>query len=163
MADLPDALTAYIGALVPDPELTISGPDDLDGWMAGWLEWFAWINANPSEGAVQLDMNIIAGSDQFDQIRSALIDRSASDQRLLGGGFLPVSLSGTFDEFFEDKTALRIVMIAGGPPSYLVDDAGKVVSVFEGLDGEVTVSALLRYMRERDAWVMETFEVLGRS
>ncbi|MEA2010502.1 MAG: hypothetical protein U9N78_07345 [Actinomycetota bacterium] len=81
----------------------------------------------------------------------------------MGGGFLPSRLTGTFDEFFEDKTALRIVMIASGPPSYLIDSAGEVVSVFGGIEGEVSISALLRYDKERDEWLMETFEVLGRS
>lgn len=161
--DLPDALTAYIGAPMPDPDLSIDGPDDLDQWMAGWLDWLAWVNANPAEGAEELNINMVPGSEQFEDIRTALLDRAAASQHLLGGGFIPTRLSGTFDEFFDDKTALRIVMVAGGPPSYLIDDAGEVISVFEGLDGEVTVSALLRYVTERDEWVMETFEVLGRS
>ena len=161
--DLPDALTVYIGARMPDPDLRISGPDDLDRWMAGWQDWLGWVYANPAQGAEQLGVNMVPGSEQFEDIRAALIGRAEAEQRLLGGGFLPASLSGTFDQFFEDKTALRIVMIAGGPPSYLVDDGGQVVSVFEGLDGEVSISALLRYDKERDEWLMETFEVLGRA
>lgn len=148
---------------MPDPDLSITGPDDLERWMAGWLDWLAWVNANPAEGAEELNINMVPGSEQFEDIRTALLDRAAASQHLLGGGFIPTSLSGTFDEFFDDKTALRIVMVAGGPPSYLIDDAGEVISVFEGLDGEVTVSALLRYATERDEWIMETFEVLGRS
>ena len=161
--DLPDALTGYIDAPMPDPDLRISGPDDLDRWMAGWQDWLGWVYANPAQGAEQLDVNMVPGSEQYEGIRAALIDRAEAEQRLLGGGFLPTSLSGTFDEFFEDKTALRIVMIAGGPPSYLVDDTGQVVSVFAGLDGEVSISALLRYHKERNEWLMETFEVLGRA
>lgn len=163
VGDLPDALTVYIGAPMPDPDLRISGPDDLERWMKGWQDWLAWVYANPSQGAEQLAVNMVPGSEQYEGIRAALIDRAEAEQRLLGGGFLPTSLSGTFDEFFDDKTALRIVMIAGGPPSYLINDAGEVVSVFEGLEGEVTVSALLRYEKERDEWLMETFEVLGRA
>lgn len=161
--DLPDALTSYLGAPMPIPDLSIDGPDDLDLWMAGWLDWLAWVNANPAEGAEELSVNLVPGSEQFEDIRTALLDRAAANQQLLGGGFIPTSLSGSFDEFFGDKTALRIVMIAGGPPSYLIDEAGEVISVFAGLDGQVTVSALLRYVTERDEWVMETFEVLGRS
>ena len=161
--DLPDALTAYIGASMPDPDLRISGPDDLERWMKGWQDWLAWVYANPAQGAEQLDVNMVPASQQFEDIKAALIDRAAAEQRLLGGGFLPTGLSGAFDEFFDDKTALRIVMIAGGPPSYLINDAGEVVSVFEGLEGDVTVSALLRYEKERDEWLMETFEVLGRA
>ena len=161
--DLPEALTAHIGAAMPDPDLRISGLDDLDRWMVGWLGWLAWANANPAEGAEQLDVNMVPASQQYEDIEAALVDRAEAGQRLVGGGFLPTGLTGTFDEFFEDKTALRIVMIAGGPPSYLVNDAGDVVTVFEGIDGEVSVSALLRYEKERDEWLMETFEVLGRS
>ena len=161
--DLPEALTVHIGAPMPDSDLRISGPDDLDRWMAGWLDWLAWVNANPAQGAEQLDVNMVPASQQFEDIQAALTDRAEAEQRLLGGGFLPTSLTGTFDEFFEGKTALRIVMISGGPPSYLVNDAGDVVTVFEGIDGEVSVSALLRYEKERDEWLMETFEVLGRS
>ena len=161
--DLPDALTVFIGEPMPDPDLAIAGPEDLDRWMAGWLDWLAWINANPTEGASKLEVNMIAGSDQFEEMTSALEERAKSGRRLLGGGFLPRSLTGTFDQLFEDKTALRVVMIAAGPPSYLINDAGTVVSVFDGLDGEVTVAAVLRYEKERNEWVMETFEVLGRS
>ena len=161
--DLPGALTIHIGAPMPDPDLWISGPDDLDRWMAGWLDWLAWANANPAQGAEQLDVNMVPASQQYEDIQAALIDRAEAEQRLLGGGFLPTRLSGTFDEFFEDKTALRIVIVAGGPPSYLVNDAGDVVSVSEGIDGELSISALLRYEKERDEWLMETFEVLGRS
>jgi len=161
--DLPEALTTHIGAPMPDPDLSISGPDDLDRWMAGWLDWLAWTNANPAQGAEQLDVNMVPASQQYEDIRAALTDRAEAGQRLLGGGFAPTSLSGTFDEFFEDKTALRIVMVAGGPPSYLVNDAGAVVSVSEGIDGEVSISAILRYEMERNEWLMETFEVLGRS
>ena len=160
--DLPNALTAFIGEPMPDPDLGIAGPEDLDRWMAGWLAWLAWINANPSEGVAKLQVNMIAGSDQFEAMTSALEERAESSRHLLGGGFLPRSLTGTFDQLFEDKTALRIVMIATGPPSYLINDAGTVVSVFDGLDGEVTVAAVLRYEKERNEWVMETFEVLGR-
>ena len=161
--DLPTALTAYIGAPTPEPDLSIAGPNDLDRWMAGWLNWLAWVNANPSQGAQQLGVNMIPGSQQFDDIRTALLERAEAQQHLLGGGFLPTSLTGTFDEFFEDKIALRVVMIAGSPPSYLASTSGEIVSVFEGLEGEVSVSALLRYQMERDEWLMETFEVLGRS
>lgn len=161
--DIPDALTAYIGAPMPDPDLGIAGPDDLDSWMTGWLDWLAWVHANPAEAADQLGTNMIPGSEQFSELRAALAERAEAGQRLLGGGFIPVSTSGTFDELFEDKTALRIVMVTQGPPSYLVDENGRVVSVFEGLDGGVTVSALLRFDPEREEWLMETFEVLGRS
>ena len=161
--DVPEALTVHIGAPMPDPDLRIAGSDDLDRWMAGWLDWLAWTNANPAQGAEQLDVNMVPASQQYEDIQAALIDRAEAEQRLLGGGFLPTSLSGTFDEFFEDKTALRIVMVAGGPPSYLVNDAGDVVSVSQGIDGEVSISAILRYEKGRDEWLMETFEVLGRS
>lgn len=163
VADIPEALTAYLGAPMPDPDLRISGPDDLERWMDDWLDWLAWANANPADGAEQLAVNMVPASQQYEDIKAALLERADAQQHLLGGGFLPSNLSGAFDELFEDKTALRIVMVAGGPPSYLVDDAGDVVSVFEGLEGEVSVSALLRYDQERDEWLMETFEVLGRS
>lgn len=161
--DLPDALTVHIDAPIPEPDLSIAGPEDLDRWMTGWLDWLAWANANPAQGAEQLDVNMVPSSQQYEDMEAALTDRAEAGQRLLGGGFLPTNLTGTFDDFFDDKTALRIVMIAAGPPSYLIDSTGDVVSVFEGIDGEVSISALLRYEQERDEWLMETFEVLGRS
>lgn len=161
--DIPDVLVDYIGAPMPDPDLTINGPEDLDLWMSGWLDWLAWTHANPAEGSDQLHVNIVPGTDQFTALQGALVERAEAGNHLLGGGFLPVSLSGTFDEFFEDKSALRVTIVAQSPPSYLVSGDGNVMSVFEGLEGEVTVSALLRYDPERDEWLMETFEVLGRS
>lgn len=161
--DLPEVLTAHIGAPMPQPDLAISGPADLDRWMTGWLNWLGWAHANPTEGSEQLGVNMIPGSEQFEDIRSALIQRAEDEQLLLGGGFVPVSVSGTFDEFFDDKTLLMVVVVAEGPSSYLVEQDGAVTSVFEGIDGEVTLSALLRHDPERNEWLMETFEVLGRS
>lgn len=163
LEEIPEALVAYIGAPMPDPDLTISGPEDLDSWMSGWLDWLAWTHANPAEGSEQLEVNMVPGTDQFAELQAALVERAEAGNHLLGGGFLPVSLSGTFDEFFEDKSALRVTIVAQSPPSYLVDGDGDVVSVFDALEGEVTVSALLRYDAKRDEWLMETFEVLGRS
>lgn len=163
LEDIPETLVAYIGAAMPDPDLTITGPEDLDRWMSGWLDWLAWTHANPTEGSEQLEVNMVPGTDQFAALQAALVERAEAGNHLLGGGFLLVSLSGTFDEFFEDKSALRITIVAQSPPSYLVDGDGNVVSVFDALEGEVTVSALLRYDPERDEWLMETFEVLGRS
>lgn len=161
--DIPDVLVAYIGAPMPDPDLTINGPEDLDPWMSGWLDWLAWTHANPAEGSEQLEVNMVPGTDQFAALQAALVERAEDGNHLLGGGFIPVSLSGTFDEFFEDKSALRVTIVAQSPPSYLVDGDGNLVSVSEALDGQVTVSALLRYDPEREEWLMEAFEVLGRS
>jgi len=161
VADIPAELTAFIDAPMPDPDLSITGPEDLDRWTRGWLAWLAWVHANPAEGAEALHVNMLPGSEQFDSLHTALLDRAAAGQRGLGGGFAPVKVTGTFDQFFEDKTLFQIVLTTGGPPGYLVDEKGRVVSVGTGIEGEVIVSGALRYIEERDEWIMETFEVLG--
>lgn len=170
--DLPEALTFHIDGPMPDPDLSISGPEDLDRWMTGWLDWYDWVFANPAQGVEHLDVNMTAlFSQMFADLRSDLVDLADvgqklldladADQKRLGGGFVPSSLAGSFNELFDDKIALAVGVVAGVAPSYIVDRAGDVVSMSEGSDGEVLISAVLRYDQERDEWLMQSFEVLG--
>ena len=159
--DLPEALTFHIDGPMPDPDLRISGPEDLDRWMTGWLDWYDWVYANPAQGVEQLDVNVVSFGQMFADLRAALADSAESGERVLGGGFVPSKLSGTFDEYFDGKYALRLGILADVSPSYIVDRTGDVVSMAEGSDGEVLISALLRYDQERDEWLMQTFDVLG--
>jgi hypothetical protein len=160
--DLPDVLAGRIGAPEPDPALSIEGPEDLDRWVSEWLGWFSWVNANPAEGVEALVHGVISGSAFYEDTQAALeADRDAGT-RLLGFAFKPVEVSGTFDEFFERRELLRLVVVAADEiPSYVIDESGAVISVNEPLGGQTTVRLLLRYRQEEGEWVLENLEVQG--
>lgn len=160
--DLPAILTDKIGAPEPDPNLTIEGPDDLDRWVNEWLNWFSWVNANPGEGIGALEHAVIPVSAFYEDTLAALeADRDAGTA-LLGYAFKPVEVSGTFDEFFERRELLRVVVVAADEiPGYVIDGTGAVISVIEPLGGEATIRLLLRYRQEDGEWVLENLEVLG--
>ena len=160
--DLPAVLADKIDAPEPDPDLTIEGPDDIDRWVNEWLDWFSWVSANPEEGVVALEHAVIPASTFYADTLAALeADRDAGTA-LLGYAFKPVEVSGTFDEFFERRELLRVVVVAADEiPGYVIDRAGAVISVIEPLDGEATIRLLLRYRQEDEEWVLENLEVLG--
>lgn len=160
--DLPAVLADRIDAPEPDPALAIEGADDVDRWVDEWLGWFSWVNANPGEGAEALDHAVIPGGVFYERTQAALEERHDQGRRLLGFAFVPVEVTATFDEFFERKELLRLVVVAADTvPRYVVDGDGSVVSIQEPLGGETTVRLLLRYREGEGEWVLETLEVVG--
>jgi hypothetical protein len=160
--DLPSVLSDKVGAPEPDPDLTIGGPEDIDRWVNEWLGWFSWVNANPTEGIDALDHAVIPGSVFYEDTLAALEARRDEGTRLLGFAFVPGEVSATFDEFFERKELLRLVVVAADTiPRYIVDEAGSVVTIHEPLGGETTIRLLLRYLEGEGEWVLENLEVVG--
>ena len=160
--DLPASLADRIGAPEPDPDLAIEGPDDATRWVDEWLGWFSWINANPTEGIDALEHAAVPGSTFYEDTAAALQDRSEDGTRLLGYAFVPMEVSGTFDEFFERGELLRLIVVAADTiPRYVIDDAGTVVSITEPLGGETTLRLLLRQRAEDGEWILENLEVVS--
>ena len=160
--DLPAVLTDRIGAPEPDPDLSVEGPEDVEQWVDEWLGWFSWVNANPAEGVEALDHAVVPGSTFYEQTLAALEQRRDEGTRLLGFAFVPLEVSGTFDEFFERREVLRLVVIAADTiPGYVVDEAGSVVTIHEPLGGETTLRLLLRYSEGEEEWIFESLEVVG--
>lgn len=159
--DIPDVLTDRIGAPEPDPDLAVEGPDDVERWVDEWLGWFSWVNANPAEGIEALEGGVVPGGAFYEDTLAALETRRDEGTRLLGFAFVPMQVSGTFDEFFESRQALRMVVVASDTiPRYIVDGAG-TVTVSEPLGGETTLALLLRYLEGEGEWILESLEVLG--
>lgn len=160
--DLPSVLSSKVDAPEPDPDLTIEGPEDIERWVNEWLGWFSWVNANPSEGIDALDYAVIPGSVFYEDTLAALEARRDEGTRLFGFAFVPGEVSATFDEFFERKELLRLVVVAADTiPRYIVDEAGSVVTIHEPLGGETTIRLLLRYLEGEGEWVLENLEVVG--
>ncbi len=160
--DLPTVLTDRIDAPEPDPLLSIEGPEDLDPWVDQWLGWFSWVNANPAAGLDALEHAVIPGSVFYEQTQTALEKRRDQGLRLLGFAFVPVEVSGTFDEFFQRRELLRLVVVAADTiPRYIVDQNGTVVTIQEPLGGETTLRLLLRYREGEGEWVLENLELAG--
>jgi hypothetical protein len=158
--DIPDLLTDRIGAPEPDPDLAVEGPDDVERWVDEWLGWFSWVNANPAEGIDALEHGVVPGGVFYEDTNAALETRRAEGTRLLGYAFVPMEVSGTFDELFENRQALRVVVVASDTiPRYIVDEAG-VLMVSEPLGGETTLALLLRYLEGEREWILESLEVL---
>jgi hypothetical protein len=160
--DLPSVLSSKVGAPEPNPDLTIGGPEDIDRWVDEWLGWFSWVNANPAEGIDALDHAVIPGSVFYKYTLAALEARRDEGQRLLGFAFVPGEVSATFDEFFERRELLRLVVVASDTiPRYIVDEAGSVVTIHEPLGGETTIRLVLRYREGEGEWVLENLEVVS--
>lgn len=160
--DLPSVLTDKIDAAEPNPVLGIEGPDDIDRWVDEWLGWYSWINSNPEEGRAALEHAVIPGSAFYEETLTALEPRQNEGTRLLGFAFVPEDVSATFDEFFDRRELLRLVVVASDTiPRYVVDEAGSVVTVHEPLGGETTLRLLLRFREGEGEWVLENLEVGG--
>lgn len=160
--DLPTVLSNKVGAPKPDPDLTIEGPEDIDRWVDEWLGWFSWVNTNPAEGVDLLEHAMIPGSVFYEDTLAALEARRDEGHRLLGFAFVPGEVSATFDEFFERRELLRLVVVASDTiPRYIVDEAGSVVTIHEPLGGETTIRLLLRYREGEGEWVLENLEVVS--
>lgn len=160
--DLPAVLADRVDAPEPDPVLVIDGPEDIDRWVDEWLGWFSWVNANPADGSDALEHAVIPGGVFYEQTQAALEERHDQGHRLLGFAFVPIEVSATFDEFFERRELLRLVVVAGDTiPRYVVDEEGSVVSIQEPLGGETTLRLLLRYREGEGEWVLENLEVVG--
>ena len=50
-SEVPAELLALIGAPMPEVDLTIEGPEDVERWLQEFLRWEEWSVANPIEGA----------------------------------------------------------------------------------------------------------------
>jgi hypothetical protein len=160
--DLPASLADRIGAPEPDPDLAIEVPDDANRWVEEWLGWFSWVNANPTEGIDALGHAAVPGSTFYEDTVAALQDRVADGTRLLGYAFVPMEVSGTFDEFFESGELLRLVVVAADTiPRYVIADDGTVVDITGPLGGETTLRLLLRQRVEDGEWILENLEVFS--
>lgn len=161
--ELPSVLTDKLDAPEPDPDLSIVGPeDDLGRWLDEWLNWFSWVNANPEEGIGALEHGVIPQSAFYEETVGALEGRVDEGTGLLGYAFRPVDVSATFDEFFEDRDLLRLVVGAEDTiPRYVVDEDGAVMTIHQPLGGETTLRLILRYRESEEEWILENLEVVG--
>lgn len=161
--DLPSVLTDKLGAPEPDPDLSVGGPeDDLGRWVDEWLNWFSWVNANPVEGIDALEHGVVPASAFYEETVTALKARVDEGTRLLGYAFRPIDASATFDELFEDRELLRLVVEAEDTiPRYVVNDEGAVLTVHEPLGGETTLRLILRFRESEGEWILEILEVVG--
>lgn len=159
--DLPDVLVERIGAPMPDPDLTITGPGDLDRWLAEWLDWYSWVQANPTDDPAVLTVGLVPETANLERTADGFRTLRQRGHHFLGDAFHPVGVTGTFDEQFEDGLILRVVVVAGpGNPTYVVDGAGAVVSVTDPIDEETQLFLPLR-KNEEGEWTVENIEVLG--
>ncbi|MFP4554070.1 MAG: hypothetical protein ACLFRT_09450, partial [Actinomycetota bacterium] len=127
-----------------------------------WLNWFSWVNANPEAGIEALEHGVISTSAFYEATVGALESDVENGERLLGFAFVPNGVSGTFDEFFERRELLRLIVVATDTvPGYLIDENGTVVTVNEPLGGEATMRLILRYVEEEGEWILENLEVVG--
>ncbi|UCG40545.1 MAG: hypothetical protein JSV07_08870 [Acidimicrobiia bacterium] len=54
-SEVPSELLALIGAPMPEVDLTIDGPEDVERWISEFLRWEAWTSANPVEALLEID------------------------------------------------------------------------------------------------------------
>lgn len=144
--DLPEALTARIGAPIPDPDLTLEEPQDVDRWLAEWLGWAASLQANPTSDPEVLSDGLLAGTEIIEEWQAALAGRVAQGERFLGYPFIPTGIAlTTFDDAFREGKVFTLVINASSPyPGYTVDESGAVVGILPAQDFSVPLELTLR-------------------
>ena len=158
--DLPEVLTRYIDAPMPQPDLSITGPDDAQRWVAEWLDWMAWAGANPDSAAPQVDTGWLLTAPQGQQTQQGLEQLAQSESRRLGVPFYPTSITGAFDEFFDQGQILTLfIEVQDRVPTYTIDEVGTVTEVSPIGDETPVLELVLRY--GEDAWKVEQINVQG--
>jgi len=144
--DLPEALTARIGAPIPDPDLTLEGPEDMDRWLTEWLSWAASVQANPTDDADILSNGLLTGTEIIEEWQTALAGRVAQGERFLGFAFIPTEIVlTTFDDsFFEGKLFTLVVNASSPYPGYTVDEGGSIVEILPAQEFSVPLELTLR-------------------
>lgn len=159
--DLPAFLTTPIDAPAPDPDLTVEGPDDAEQWIAEWVMWMAWVRANPEQSQEGIDVGWLPATPMAEGTLTGLAQSEADGVRVIGWPFYPISVSGTFDEFFENGQLLNLIVVADGRvPTYTIDSSGAVVEVREPFDTQSTLRMILR-PNEEGEWRVEAIETSG--
>lgn len=144
--DLPSEIVRLIDAPVPDPDLTLTGPDDIERWLVQWLHWAAWVQANPEPGMDSLELGLLSDTEMIIQWRAALEGRVQRGERFLGYPFIPTEiLLTTFDEDFTEGKVFTLVVTATNPhPGYTIDSRGTVIDVLAAQDFTVPLELTLR-------------------
>lgn len=159
--DLPAFLTSPIDSPAPNPDLSVEGPDDAEQWIAEWVTWMAWVRANPEQSQEDIDVGWLPDTPMAEDTLTGLAQSEADGVRVIGWPFYPISVSGTFDEFFENGQLLNLIVVADGRvPTYTIDSSGAVVEVREPFDTQSTLRMILR-PNEEGEWRVEAIETSG--
>lgn len=159
--DLPAFMTAPIDAPAPDPDLTVDGPEDAEKWIGEWVQWMAWVRANPEQSQESLDEGWLPETPMADDTLTGLNQSATNGLRVLGWPFFPISVSGTFDEFFENDQLLSVIVVADGRvPTYTIDSSGAIVEVRAAFETQSTLRLILRPNGEGE-WRVEAIETSG--
>ena len=143
----------------PDPDLTIAGPDDADRWVQEWLTWSAWLGANPQQGIEQVGEGWIPDTPQGQGTIDGL--EQLGDGRRFSVPFSPISVSGSFDQAFDDGQFLLLVVQSDNRiPGYTVDASGTVTDVRASDEDPVDILLSLRPDEEGE-WRVESIDVQG--
>lgn len=159
VTDLPQIMTRYLDAPMPNPDLSLTGPDDAERWMSEWLDWMAWAGANPEQSKDSVDVGWLLTSPQGEATRTGLEEQAADGTRSLGIPFYPTAITGTFDEFFEQGQVLNLfVEVEDRVPTYTIDSSGSVIEVRELSEQAPTLRLVLRQDKE-GRWLVEQIVV----
>ena len=153
--ELPAALTVRIDAPIPDPDLTLEGPQDVDRWLKEWLSWAASVQANPTDDVDVLSDGLLVGTEIIEEWQAAFAERVSRGERFLGYPFIPTEIVlTTFDEDFREGRLFTLVVNATSPyPGYTVNDVGSVVDILPAQDFSVPLELVLRPNGEGE-WVV---------
>jgi hypothetical protein len=148
-------MTRYLDAPAPNPDLSLTGPDDAECWVSEWLDWMVWVGANPDQSRVSVDVGWLLTSPQGEATRAGLEEQGADGTRSLGVPFYPTAITGTFDEFFEQGQVLNLfVEVEDRVPTYTIDSSGNVIEVGELSERTPTLRLVLR-QDEEGQWRVE--------
>ena len=152
-SEVPAELLALIGAPMPEVDLTIEGPEDVERWIAEFLRWENWLVANPEVEIGDVGLVGEYGA-SLQEGRERATERGL---RVLSGG-LDIGLA---EVRFGDAGLgyVRLVVDATRRrPSYLVEWDGKLVSVSEP-DGTPLIADVLLELDAGGRWGISQWSV----
>ncbi len=153
-SEVPAELLALIGAPMPEVDLTIEGPEDVERWIEEFLRWEAWAAANPAKGLATLE-NVAAGHylhTQEEGLPKMLDARVVS----VGGGLLVRRAEASFDDAAVGILAVVFETTQASPIFTLDADTLEVVQTLEPEGNWVVSDAILIQGRE-GRWLLSEF------
>lgn len=146
-SEVPAELLALIGAPMPEVDLTIDGPEDVERWFADFFRWEDWLVANPEHANDEMAFRGEYGA----SLQKGCERSVAAGVRVLSGGVEVEVLESRFGDV-ELGFVRAVVRFRRTGSSYVTDWAGEVIlSESVAVDRAFTAEVLLERASD-DTW-----------
>ena len=112
-SEVPAELLALIGAPMPEVDLTIDGPEDVERWFADFFRWEDWIKANA--GLTELDLAFGMAGEYLAGMSEGVQRADEAGLVVLGGGLDFDSVEAEFGDAAIGVIYLRVTTTLSEP------------------------------------------------